>query len=95
VTRSSQSAGIGIAPSMPSPAARSPAPGRQQPTCAASLEHVTDWTAEMPITSNVAWDGRLEAFKGRDTAHYIQTVHAQPPAARPASYLLARALRYP
>nr|WP_015061933.1 hypothetical protein [Arthrobacter sp. J3.40]AFK89310.1 hypothetical protein [Arthrobacter sp. J3.40] len=30
----------------------------------------------MPITSNVAWDGRLEAFKGRDTAHYIETVKA-------------------
>jgi hypothetical protein len=30
----------------------------------------------MPITSNVAWDERLEAFKGRDTAHYIETVKA-------------------
>lgn len=30
----------------------------------------------MPITSNVAWDGRLEAFKGRDTAQYIETVKA-------------------
>lgn len=30
----------------------------------------------MPITSNVAWDGRLEAFKGRDTARYVETVKA-------------------
>ncbi|MFF1252652.1 hypothetical protein ACFVYC_09165 [Pseudarthrobacter sp. NPDC058329] len=30
----------------------------------------------MPITSNVAWDERLEAFKGRDTAPYIETVKA-------------------
>jgi hypothetical protein len=30
----------------------------------------------MPITNNVAWDGRLEAFKGRDTAQYIETVRA-------------------
>jgi hypothetical protein len=30
----------------------------------------------MPITSNVAWDRRLEAFKGRDTAHYIEMVKA-------------------
>ncbi|RAM35821.1 hypothetical protein [Arthrobacter globiformis] len=28
----------------------------------------------MPITSNVAWDTRLESFKGRDTAQYIETV---------------------
>ncbi|MGF9648011.1 hypothetical protein AAIH32_08565 [Pseudarthrobacter oxydans] len=30
----------------------------------------------MPIISNVAWDGRLKDFKGRDTAHYIETVKA-------------------
>ena len=30
----------------------------------------------MPITSNVAWDTRLETFKGRDTAQYIDTVMA-------------------
>jgi hypothetical protein len=30
----------------------------------------------MPIASNVAWDGRLEDFKGRDTAQYIETVLA-------------------
>jgi hypothetical protein len=30
----------------------------------------------VPIISNVAWDGRLKAFKGRDTAHYIETVKA-------------------
>ncbi len=30
----------------------------------------------MPITSNVAWDGRLEAYKGRDTAQYIEMVKA-------------------
>jgi hypothetical protein len=30
----------------------------------------------MPITSNVAWDARLETFKGRDTAQYIETVMA-------------------
>ena len=30
----------------------------------------------MPITSNVAWDERLEAFKGKDTAQYIETVKA-------------------
>ena len=29
----------------------------------------------MPITSNVAWDERLEAYKRRDTAHYIETVN--------------------
>ena len=28
----------------------------------------------MPITSNVAWDEGLEAYKGRDTAHYIEMV---------------------
>ncbi len=37
---------------------------------------LTDWIAEMPITSNVAWDERLEAFKGRDTAQYVETVKA-------------------
>lgn len=30
----------------------------------------------MPIINNVAWDVRLKAFKGRDTAHYIETVKA-------------------
>lgn len=30
----------------------------------------------MPITSNVAWDGRLKGFKGRDTMQYIETVKA-------------------
>ncbi|MDQ0867399.1 hypothetical protein [Arthrobacter globiformis] len=30
----------------------------------------------MPVTNNVAWDRRLEAFKGRDTAQYIATVIA-------------------
>lgn len=30
----------------------------------------------MPTISNVAWDGRLQAYKGRDTAHYIETVKA-------------------
>ena len=31
----------------------------------------------MPTTTgNVAWDGRLEAFKGRDTAQYIESVLA-------------------
>ncbi|MFE4837922.1 hypothetical protein ACFRAU_24970 [Arthrobacter sp. NPDC056691] len=30
----------------------------------------------MPITSNVVWDARLETFKGRDTAHYIDSVIA-------------------
>ncbi|MFE4837285.1 hypothetical protein ACFRAU_21725 [Arthrobacter sp. NPDC056691] len=25
----------------------------------------------MPTTRNVAWDGRLQAFKGRDTTHYV------------------------
>ncbi|RKO19564.1 hypothetical protein D7Z96_20310 [Pseudarthrobacter phenanthrenivorans] len=30
----------------------------------------------MPITSNVAWDERLETFKGRDTAQYIETLKA-------------------
>ncbi|WP_461187544.1 hypothetical protein [Arthrobacter sp. Z4-13] len=40
----------------------------------------------MPITSNVAWDERLEAFKGRDTAHYIETVKAA--ASRCAACLL-------
>lgn len=27
----------------------------------------------MPTTRNVAWDGRLQAFKGRDTTHYVTT----------------------
>jgi hypothetical protein len=27
----------------------------------------------MPVTRNVAWDGRLESFKGPDTAHYVLT----------------------
>lgn len=27
----------------------------------------------MPVTRNVAWDGRLESFKGRDTAQYVLT----------------------
>jgi hypothetical protein len=27
----------------------------------------------MPTTSNVAWDQRLESFKGRDTAQYVTT----------------------
>ncbi|MDQ0618479.1 hypothetical protein QFZ33_002503 [Arthrobacter globiformis] len=30
----------------------------------------------MPIISNVAWDARLETFKGRDTAQYIESVMA-------------------
>jgi hypothetical protein len=30
----------------------------------------------MPITSNVAWDARVETFKGRDTAQYIKSVMA-------------------
>jgi hypothetical protein len=40
----------------------------------------------MPITSNVAWDTRLETFKGRDTAQYIETVLAM--AGRCAACLL-------
>ncbi|MFF2316561.1 hypothetical protein ACFVTE_09850 [Arthrobacter sp. NPDC058097] len=27
----------------------------------------------MPTTRNVAWDGRLQSFKGRDTANYVTT----------------------
>lgn len=27
----------------------------------------------MPTTRNVAWDGRLQAYKGRDTSHYVTT----------------------
>ena len=27
----------------------------------------------MPVTSNVAWDERLEEFKGRDTTEYVLT----------------------
>jgi hypothetical protein len=30
----------------------------------------------MPITGNVAWDGRLEAYKGRDTTHYVTAAAA-------------------
>ncbi|HET7415667.1 MAG TPA: hypothetical protein VFI97_08240 [Arthrobacter sp.] len=30
----------------------------------------------MPITSNVEWDGRLEAFKGRDTTAYAEATAA-------------------
>ena len=36
--------------------------------------------AVMPVTRNVAWDGRLEAFKGRDTAHYVTAAAAIAPA---------------
>lgn len=32
--------------------------------------------AGMPVTSNVAWDGRLESFKGRDTTRYVTTAAA-------------------
>jgi hypothetical protein len=30
----------------------------------------------MPVTSNVAWDGRLEAFKGRDTTEFVTLIAA-------------------
>jgi hypothetical protein len=30
----------------------------------------------MPVTHNVAWDGRLESFKGRDTTRYVATAAA-------------------
>ncbi|MDQ1058385.1 hypothetical protein QFZ23_002286 [Arthrobacter globiformis] len=30
----------------------------------------------MPVTRNVAWDGRLEAFKGRDTGEFVALVAA-------------------
>ncbi|MFE4835288.1 hypothetical protein ACFRAU_11490 [Arthrobacter sp. NPDC056691] len=30
----------------------------------------------MPVTHNVAWDGRLESFKGRDTTLYVTTAAA-------------------
>lgn len=30
----------------------------------------------MPVTRNVAWDGRLESFKGRDTTQYVTTAAA-------------------
>lgn len=30
----------------------------------------------MSVTRNVAWDGRLESFKGRDTTHYVTTAAA-------------------
>ncbi|MBT2513163.1 hypothetical protein [Arthrobacter sp. ISL-30] len=30
----------------------------------------------MPVTRNVAWDERLEFFKGRDTTHYVTTAAA-------------------
>ena len=40
----------------------------------------------MPITSSVAWDGRLEAYKGRDPAHYIEMVKTA--ARRCAAYRL-------
>jgi hypothetical protein len=30
----------------------------------------------MPVTRNVAWDERLETFKGRDTIHYVTTAAA-------------------
>jgi hypothetical protein len=41
----------------------------------------------MSVTRNVAWDGRLEAFKGRDTTHYVLTAAdlAKACAAREAS----------
>lgn len=31
----------------------------------------------MPIISNVEWDGRLEAFKGRDTSAYVEAAAAR------------------
>lgn len=76
--RSGQCAGRGSASShaAPSPAARSPAPEREQKPVPASLEWRHGLDFEMPITSNVAWDARLMAYKGRDTAHYIETVKA-------------------
>jgi hypothetical protein len=30
----------------------------------------------MPVTRNVAWDSRLESFKGRDTTHYVSSAAA-------------------
>ncbi len=30
----------------------------------------------MPVTRNVAWDERLESFKGKDTTHYVTTAAA-------------------
>lgn len=30
----------------------------------------------MPITKNVAWDGRLAALKGRDAEHYVAMIAA-------------------
>lgn len=41
-----------------------------------SRDGVTDWTAEMPITSTVGWDGRLAAFRGRDAEHYVAMIAA-------------------
>jgi hypothetical protein len=32
--------------------------------------------ASMPVTRNVAWDGRLEAFKGRATREFVALVAA-------------------
>lgn len=37
---------------------------------------MVDRLAGMPVTDNVAWDGRLEFFKGRDTASYVATAAA-------------------
>ena len=30
----------------------------------------------MPVSSNAEWDGRLEAFKGRDTTAYVEAAAA-------------------
>jgi hypothetical protein len=76
MTRSGQCAGLGIDLTDAKPGGQVSAPNVKSQVVLHVAERVTDWTAEMPITSNVAWDGRLEAFKGRDTAQYIETVKA-------------------
>jgi hypothetical protein len=35
-----------------------------------------DRLAGIPVTRNVAWDGRLESFKGSDTTQYVSTAAA-------------------
>jgi hypothetical protein len=50
---------------------------REQGTavCWRRFTRTNPWTrlAGMPITSSVAWDGRLEAFKGRDSTDFVLT----------------------
>ena len=71
-----RSQGPGPAPSRPHYPGRNLRSGDVYSSHRTSLERRHGLDNGMPITSNVAWDERLEAYKGRNTAHYIETVKA-------------------